>query len=401
MNRKKEPCRNFQRGSCQYGDRCKFLHVTQQQPQQQLKPNPFGFGVQNGSQSFPTNQQQQQKPNPFGFGAHSSTQSKSGLDPGHRYQNQVKPFENKWNRFSALAAGASAPTQQNDTQSQAVNHKCTDPEVCKQQIIEDLQNERPLWKLTCYGHCKNHPCDIHGDISYEELRACAYEDAKQGLNLQSIIDRERSLLNSKLIEFENLLRNPYAIPQHPSSSVPNMNNGTSSIGLPFGGQNSVPPVTSFSQLGSTLNSGSGNRTFFPSNNAFGQSNLFSAPNPSSATLGTSSPMFKSPGSFGSQHSILPFGSGPTSNVQNLNMTPMDAGSNPFSTSPVATSGFLSSTNNQLASVFKASDTNVVGQASLAAQSLDAKESGKDTSIWLKTEWKRGEIPEEAPPSAFT
>lgn len=35
--------------SCQYGERCKFLHATQQAQQQ--KPNPFGFGVPNNGQS--------------------------------------------------------------------------------------------------------------------------------------------------------------------------------------------------------------------------------------------------------------------------------------------------------------------------------------------------------------
>ncbi|KAI3995271.1 hypothetical protein MKX01_032073, partial [Papaver californicum] len=63
---------------------------------------------------------------------------------------------------------------------------CTDPELCKRQIAEDLQQERPLWKLTCYGHCKDWLCDINGDISYEEIRASAYDDAKRGLPLPSI-----------------------------------------------------------------------------------------------------------------------------------------------------------------------------------------------------------------------
>lgn len=31
------------------------------------------------------------------------------------------------------------------------------------------------------------PCDIVGDISYEELRALAYDEAKRGLSLQSIV----------------------------------------------------------------------------------------------------------------------------------------------------------------------------------------------------------------------
>lgn len=31
------------------------------------------------------------------------------------------------------------------------------------------------------------PCDIVGDISYEELRALAYDDASQGKSLQFIV----------------------------------------------------------------------------------------------------------------------------------------------------------------------------------------------------------------------
>jgi hypothetical protein len=44
-----------------------------------------------------------------------------------------------------------------------------------------------MWKLTCYGHWKYFPCDVTGDISYEELRAVAYEEAKRGIPLQSIV----------------------------------------------------------------------------------------------------------------------------------------------------------------------------------------------------------------------
>lgn len=38
------------------------------------------------------------------------------------------------------------------------------------------------------------PCDIVGDISYEELRAVAYDDAKRGTNLQAIVSFLPSLL---------------------------------------------------------------------------------------------------------------------------------------------------------------------------------------------------------------
>lgn len=69
------------------------------------------------------------------------------------------------------------------------------------------------------------------------------------------VERERSLLNSKLIEFENLLRNPYVNPPNTSSS------GSPATATPFpvtnfnapslGVQNNMPiPVSSFSQLGS-------------------------------------------------------------------------------------------------------------------------------------------------------
>lgn len=34
--------------------------------------------------------------------------------------------------------------------------RCTDPESCKRQIVEDFEHERPIWKLTCYGHCKRY-----------------------------------------------------------------------------------------------------------------------------------------------------------------------------------------------------------------------------------------------------
>ncbi|XP_030496590.2 zinc finger CCCH domain-containing protein 16 isoform X2 [Cannabis sativa] len=188
---KKDVCRNFQRGSCQYGQRCKFLHVTSSQ-QQQRPNNVFSY----------QQQQQQQKPsNPYGFGVQNNPQPKGAGDFGSK-PNQHKPFQNSWTRSS------STPNANNtsESQSQTTNHKCTDRESCRRVAVEDFQHERPLWRLTCYGHWKNAPCDIVGDISYEELRMAAYDDAKRGLSLQTIVDRERNLVNSKVIEFENLCK---------------------------------------------------------------------------------------------------------------------------------------------------------------------------------------------------
>nr|GEV54816.1 zinc finger CCCH domain-containing protein 16-like isoform X1 [Tanacetum cinerariifolium] len=116
---------------------------------------------------------------PFGFGAQNNNQS--GSKP-----NQFKPGDNKWSRFSQANGGNSSAPQKQDNQQSAANHTCTDPQSCKRLISEDFEHEKPLWKLTCYGHIKYGPCDIIGDLSFEELRASAYDDAKRGTGVQSI-----------------------------------------------------------------------------------------------------------------------------------------------------------------------------------------------------------------------
>ncbi|CAI9765995.1 unnamed protein product [Fraxinus pennsylvanica] len=292
---------------CRYGDDCKFLHVIPQQSQ----PSPFGFGTQTGTQFQRTNPQQQ-KPNPFGFGAQNNAQPREANDFGSR-PNRFKPFENKWTRFSPLNTSSSSTLRQSDSQTPVPNHKCTDPESCKRQMIEDFENERPLWKLTCYGHNKNGPCDIVGDISYEELRALAYDEAKCGLSLQSIIDREKSLINSKLVEFQSLVQKPHAVSANASISTQNSVAGVSPnapMTIQSGGP---PPLSSFGQFGASVNS---------------------------------------PGVFGAASKVL-----------------------------------MSGANSAL---------NVTKRIKLMNNTLSGN-SNMDNSIWMKAEWKIGEIREEAPP----
>ncbi|KAM7473493.1 hypothetical protein LguiB_020736 [Lonicera macranthoides] len=458
MPPKRDICRNFQRGSCQYGARCKFLHASQQNS----KPNAFGFGTQNDSQ-FQHANSQQQKPNPFGFGVQNNSQPRGFSDFGSK-QNQAKPFENKWSRFSPLNAGGSSAPRQPENQPPAANHNCMDPESCKRQIVEDFEHERPLWKLTCYSHSRNGPCDIAGDISYEELRATAYDDAKRGLSLQSIVERERVLLNSKLQEFESLLRNPYtSVPQNSNLSTHNPFPAATPIVSPFTPQNPAPhavspftlqnpappAVSSFSQLG---NVGFGIRQVAEPtapNSTFGQPNSFQIPSQTSSMPATNNLPFKS-GSFGSQFPVQSFGSPFGASTSSLSNSVVTAERNPFSTlgaSPQITNS--ASNNLPMLSNMPSSSFNTIaesngnvpllnhltqklkllgsGHNNLSVKIVEgavkllsemtetitvliavervarlcdigrAEKTGDNSTIWSKPDWNPGEIPEDAPP----
>lgn len=70
------------------------------------------------------------------------------------------------------------------------------------------------------------------------------------------VERERNLLNSKLIEFDNFLRNPYVL-RNPSSSGTSLFAVTNSNASLIGAQINAPPsFSSFSQLGVATNLGS-------------------------------------------------------------------------------------------------------------------------------------------------
>lgn len=387
MPPRREPCRNFMRGSCQYGDRCKFLHVSPQPS----KSNSFGFGTQTGSQF--------QQTNPFGFGVQNNSQARGSSEFGSK-QNQFKPFENKWTRFSPINASNSSASRQPDNQPVASSHKCTDPDSCKRQILEDFEQERPLWKLTCYGHSKNGPCDIVGDLSYEELRAAAYDDAKRGLSLQSIVEKERNLLNSKLLELENFIHNPYKGPGNTTLS-PHNPFPSSIQNPPVISQSSNPPAfSSFSQLGASLNPGVTGATI---KNSFGQSKPFQNGSQISSTFQINNSPFGTSGSIGNQ---LPNQTTPqnifSSSSSSFGNSSLNVGNNPFSTSAISAELF-GSINNQMPNLFAGSSSGPNGMASSMGIHLSSETSGSnigDNSVWMKDEWSIGEIPEEAPPDTY-
>uniref|UniRef100_B9N805 Uncharacterized protein n=1 Tax=Populus trichocarpa TaxID=3694 RepID=B9N805_POPTR len=96
-------------------------------------------------------------------------------------------------------------------------------------------------------------CDIIGDVSYEELRAASCDDCNQLL-------KERNLLDSKLIEFNNLLRHPYIAPSKPAPAGQSPLFGAAPNAIPATAQNAAPPsVSSFAQLETSLNTGFGTR----------------------------------------------------------------------------------------------------------------------------------------------
>ncbi|ESQ27605.1 hypothetical protein EUTSA_v10018711mg [Eutrema salsugineum] len=378
---RKELCRNFQRGSCRFGEGCRFLH-----PQQAKPNNPFGFGTQSRDQQ--PQQQQQKSSNPFGF----------GVQGGSNRPNQFQPFENKWQRTPSTPGGG-ASTQQTGKQTQQADHKCTDPAACKRVMQDDYKNERPMWKLTCYGHWKYFPCDVTGDISYEELRAMAYDEAKRGIPLQSIVERERNLQNSKIAEFENFLRNPYTgsvtTNQSPFAAP------TPRIFPPANQINSPPAFSSFNQQPAFPNTNGAGVSSSGPPNPFArfnqQPNAFSVNTPQTVPSGIAT----GPSGFQSQPSVTfkpaSFGPGPglAPAPQNSNMFPSITPTPAPNTSHTNQNGF--NFNSPVAS-FTAPVTDTTNTSS--GTELQAEGAPVDTSIWLKEKWNPGEIPEQAPPSAF-
>ena len=117
-------CRDWTRtGSCRFGNRCRFSHAGP----------PGGSGGSGGSNRYGGKQDQ-----PMGY---AGGQGKGGSSYGGRQ----------------------------GTSARAV----------KQMIESDMNEEMPMWPLTCYGYEREGPNIINTDFSFEEIRAWQYGVAVQ------------------------------------------------------------------------------------------------------------------------------------------------------------------------------------------------------------------------------
>lgn len=63
---------------------------------------------------------------------------------------------------------------------------------CQQPLLLNFGLYSHFWlgvALTLTSFFASRPCDIFGDISYEELRAVAYQDSNLGMSQQAIVSR--------------------------------------------------------------------------------------------------------------------------------------------------------------------------------------------------------------------
>ncbi|KAF6140138.1 hypothetical protein GIB67_028944 [Kingdonia uniflora] len=354
----KQACKFYLRGYCQYGEKCRYSHATQQQP----KTNPFGFGQNNSHFQNRTQQQQNSSGgNRFGVFNNFNSNGSSNVDSKHQ-----KPFENKWSRFSPIPASNSSQTRQSDSQSQVATHNCADRESCKKQIIEDFEHERPLWKLTCYAHWKHLSCDIVGDVSYEELRAAAYDSAKQGLSLQSIIQGGCS--HVIYVRFNKGGKS--------ARVTPSLGNNGTNTGVSVRHGQTAPSNTNFGQP-SPFQFPSQNTT---SNNNFVKPSTFQVSSQTPNSFGTSNMSFGTQGFLGSHHQ------------------PTQTQGNAFS---LNFGNSVTNTNNQFpVPMTPQFPINANNQSTVLSISMDNKQPEGDMSIWLKENWDDGEIPEGEPPSIY-
>ncbi|KAL3623546.1 hypothetical protein CASFOL_032362 [Castilleja foliolosa] len=217
------------------------------------------------------------------------------------------------------------------------------------------------------------------------------------------IDRERNLLNSKLVEFQNLVQRPFSTSSLATPSTQNPFSG-GIANAPVTNTGFSSPASSFGQLNASPNAGP---AALP-NYTFGQSSVIQNHTSQPPNMfQTNNSSFNTSGAFGSKapqpsvQSSFTFGTPSVSNSANTNQT------NPFSnlanTSVQTGNVFGKQTNFDSSGLNSASSA--FGQPSISLQSIIStpnENPNVDDSLWKKADWKWnvGEIPEDAPPDIY-
>ncbi len=79
--------------------------------------------------------------------------------------------------------------------------------------------ERPKWQLTCYGHEREGPNDLSGDISAEELRWANMLSAERGASMAQLTNELKAAEKAKVEQFQALQR-AHRAPTKGGPSIP-------------------------------------------------------------------------------------------------------------------------------------------------------------------------------------
>ncbi|GJP48674.1 hypothetical protein CLOM_g7959 [Closterium sp. NIES-68] len=380
-------CRDFQRGSCRWGARCKFVHQapapTQHAQRQPLRRAQWGVGGGGG------------------WGGGGRGQGGGGGGGG------------RGGRGGGSGAGQGGGGGQQIVQRE---HSCVDRLDCESIIAEDAEKERPLWRASVYAHWKYLPCDVGSDVSPEEARLLAYTQAQQGVPLPSIVASERAMLANADAAHAAFRSHRYTGPvRQPPSAPPAMAFPPATFAPPSPPAFMAPPSAPSAPLGAggmlfgkvisqarpatamapSPFSSSPISSFptpqQPSPFPFGPSQALASPSPAASpfTPFSSAPSPFSPATpqphllFG-QPTASPFHPAPSSSP--FATVPSPA---PFAPLAAASPSPLPSFPQPAAAV------HVPGSSAASVGGV----GGGEGSVWSSGRWRLGEIPEEEPPPA--
>ena len=76
----------------------------------------------------------------------------------------------------------------------------------RETVATDFATEQPLWLLSCYGHRREGPCDLTGDVSFEEARWKFFSDRANGVPDYKLVEEFKGALAAKERELRALKR---------------------------------------------------------------------------------------------------------------------------------------------------------------------------------------------------